>query len=398
MSFNTIRKIAFITSTRADWGLLMPIAKALDERDDVAVQIIATNMHLMERYGMTVNEITASGLTVNERVDMAVDGDDPASRVRAMSRCMSGMADSLQRLTPDMVVILGDRYEMLAAASAAAMMTIPIIHIAGGEISEGAIDDAIRHAITKLSSLHLTATEPYRQRVIQMGEQPDRVINTGAIGVWNIFNQPVMSSEELSQSLDGFEFNRRRTLLVTYHPATLDTNMTPAECFANLLTALDNVASETNVLITYPNNDSGGEQIIEMIKDYAARNVGRVHAVKSLGMKRYLSALRYVAAVVGNSSSGIVEVPTVHIPTVNIGVRQRGRLAGDSVINSGDSADNITRAIRLALSDEGQDRAARADNPYYKPDTLSIMVNAIMSVDPAELKHKHFHDIPTNQL
>jgi UDP-N-acetylglucosamine 2-epimerase (non-hydrolysing) len=310
-----------------------------------------------------------------------------------MALCLEGLAPALAEIKPDMALILGDRYEMLAVAAACAVMTIPIVHIAGGEVSEGAVDDSIRHAITKLSALHLTATEPYRQRVIQMGEHPQRVINTGAIGVWNILNTPLMSADELAESLDGFYFDRSRTLLVTYHPATLDDNADPLDRFNQLLEALDRFP-DSNVLITYPNNDARGNQIIERIEQYAAADPQRVKAVKSLGMRRYLSAVKLSAAVVGNSSSGIVEVPSLHRPTVDIGIRQRGRLAADSVIHCDDNADAIADAIAFAISPQGQQLAATAQNPYYKPDTLDIMVNAIVNADPLALRHKTFYDLP----
>lgn len=198
-------KICIATSTRADWGLLSPLAAELRRRPGVELQILATNMHLMPEYGMTVDEIERQGFVVSARVPMPLEGQGEAARVRAMAACMDGTAQALRRLAPDMLVILGDRYEMLAIASAATVMTIPIAHIAGGEVSEGAIDDNIRHAITKLSALHFTATEPYRRRVIQMGEDPARVVNAGALGVWNILNQPLMTLPELEANL-GFKF------------------------------------------------------------------------------------------------------------------------------------------------------------------------------------------------
>lgn len=387
------RKVAIVTGTRAEWGLLSGIARALKERDDVELQIVVTNMHLMPRYGNTVDEIEADGFVIDARVPMAAPDDTDAGRVVAMSRCMAGMADAFSRLSPDMVVILGDRYEMLAVASAAMMMHIPITHIAGGEISEGAVDDSIRHAITKMSALHLTATEPYRRRVIQMGEQPARVVNTGAIGVYNIAHEPVMSLEELNRSIDfGID---SETLLVTYHPATLDAGDVGARCRA-LLDALDRFPAN-KVLITYPNNDSRGAIIIEMIEEYARLNPGRVKVIPSLGKKRYLSALHYVAAVVGNSSSGIVEVPSMHIPTVNIGMRQQGRIASRSVIHCGDSSDEIACAISEALSPCRRHTAATAPNPYSKDNTLDLIVDAIATAPLEQLKIKKFYNLPQNE-
>lgn len=386
-----IRKIAIATGTRADWGLLSGIARELAARDDCRVTVLATNMHLNPRYGNTIDEIIADGFSEPVRIVMPDSTDSPLGAVRSMSVCMTGMAEALTDIMPDMVVILGDRFEMLATATAALMLRIPIVHIAGGEISEGAIDDSIRHAITKMASLHLTATEPYRRRVIAMGETPERVINTGAIGVYNIMHEPLMSREELEASVGlRLPFG---SLLVTYHPATLDDEDPGSHCDA-LLAALDRFP-DSNIIITYPNNDSRGQVIIDRIEAYGRRNPDRVRVIPSLGKKRYLSALRCVSAVVGNSSSGIVEVPSMGIPTVDIGLRQRGRLCGDSVIHCGDSTDGIAAAITFALSPEGQRVAREATNPYFRPDTLAVMVRAIAETPLEILRSKKFYDIPS---
>lgn len=384
------RKIAVATGTRADWGLLSGISRALAERPDCHVDILATNMHLNPRYGNTLSEIIADGFPEPVRIPIPDSTDSPVGAVGAMARCMEGMAAELDRLHPDLIVILGDRFEMLATATAALMLRIPIVHIAGGEISEGAIDDSIRHAITKMSALHLTATEPYRQRVIAMGEAPERVINTGAIGVYNIMHEPLMTCEELEASV-GISLTEG-SMLVTYHPATLDDSDPATHCDA-LLAALDRFP-ESNVLITYPNNDSRGRVIIDRIEAYGRTNPGRVRVIPSLGKLRYLSALRCVSAVVGNSSSGIVEVPSMGIPTVDIGIRQRGRLCGDSVIHCGDSTEEIARAITFALSNEGQRKARESENPYFRPDTLEIMVKAIAETPLETLRSKNFYDRP----
>lgn len=386
----TVRKVCIITGTRAEWGLLSPIACALDERPDVELQVIATNMHLMEKYGMTVHEIEADGITVTKRVPLPLLTDSEADTARTMAACMKGMADAFESLTPDLAVILGDRTEMLAAAAAATAMRIPIVHISGGEVSEGAIDDSIRHAITKLSSLHLVSTEQYRHRVIQMGENPQNVINTGSIGVYNAIHEPVMLQQELEQSI-GMPLDRE-TLLVTYHPATLDEEDV-ASRFQSLLDALDEFP-HCKLLFTYPNNDARGAVIIKMIQEYAARCPYRATAVPSLGKRRYLSALHYIGAVVGNSSSGIIEVPSLHIPTVNIGIRQHGRMAAKSVIHCGDSTSEIVAAVNHALSPEGRLTASECDNPYGGNDTLARTVEAIASTPIKSLKHKRFYDIP----
>ncbi|MCM1051479.1 MAG: UDP-N-acetylglucosamine 2-epimerase [Paenibacillus sp.] len=384
-----MRKIAIATGTRADWGLLSGIARTLREREDCQVTILATNMHLHERYGMTVNEIRNDGFTDVLCVAMPDTGDTPEGTVEAMSDCMSGMARELAVLKPDVIVILGDRFEMLATATAALIMRVPIVHIAGGEISEGAIDDSIRHAITKMASLHLTSTEPYRHRVIAMGEEPDRVINTGSIGVYNLMNEPLMSRDELEASI-GFSLPRG-SLLVTYHPATLDDGDVAEKC-RMLLDALDRFP-ESKVLITYPNNDASGRVIIDCIEAYAARNPGRVKVIPSLGKIRYLSALRCVDAVVGNSSSGIIEVPSTGIPTVDIGIRQKGRLCSESVIHCGDTTGEIADAISLALSPEGKARAVSSANPYAKSDTLALSVEAIACTPLERLSTKKFYDL-----
>lgn len=386
-----MRRICIATGTRADWGLLSPIARALKARPDVELAIVATNMHVDPRYGATASEIEADGLAVTESFDITSGLDDSQlSRAVAAGRATEGMARVIDRLHPDIIVILGDRFEMLGIATAAALMRVPIAHIAGGEISEGAIDDSMRHAITKLSALHLTATEPYRRRVINMGEDPARVINTGAIGVDNIVNaRDAISPEELFRSLDGFPFPKG-SLLVTYHSATASDSDVAAGCHA-LLEALDRFP-DRQVIITYPNNDAGSATIIDLIEAYGAAHPARVKVVRSLGRRRYHAALALAGAVVGNSSSGIVEVPSMHIPTVDIGPRQRGRTAGASVIHCGETVGEIADAITLALSPEGQQRAVMASNPYFRPDTLDLIVNAIADTPLASLRAKRFTD------
>lgn len=385
----TKRKVCIITGTRAEWGLLSPLAHSLRKRPDVELQIIATNMHLIDRYGHTVDNIRAEGLTVNAEVPMQAASDSEADTARAMGSCMTGMADALERLAPDLAVILGDRYEMLAVSSVATVMRIPIVHLHGGEISEGAIDDSIRHAITKLSSLHLTSAEPHRKRVIQMGEDPALVHNIGAIGVTNALSIEPMPKEQLEQEL-GISIGRR-TLLVTYHPVTTS-QADPATLFGRLLKALDRFPSST-VIFTYPNNDARGATIIPLIREYVASHPHRAVAVASLGMKRYMSALHYVGAAVGNSSSGIIEVPSMGIPSVDIGTRQQGRLAADSVIHCPDDTDAIADAIASALSPRSMRGAHATSNPYFQPDTVARATALIAETPLTQLRHKHFHDL-----
>lgn len=383
------RKVCIVTGTRAEWGLLSGIARQLNMCSDIDLQIIATNMHLSDRHGHTIDEIIQEGFKVSAQVPMLDDANSDCDTVRSMAKCMHGMAEAFDNLRPHIVVLLGDRFEMLAVATAATIMRIPIVHLHGGEISEGAIDDSMRHAITKLSALHLTSTEEYRQRVIQMGENPERVINTGAIGVYNVMNVATMTLEQLRESLD-FEIDHN-TLLVTLHPATLDTTPIRTRCQA-LLNALD-CFPNNKLLITYPNNDPDGMIIIEMIEQYARLHPTRVKLIPSLGLTRYMSALKYVAAVVGNSSSGIIEVPSMGIPTVNIGCRQKGRIAATSVIDCEPDTDSIVQAITKALSDDFKAQAQKTVNPYYRPDTLQLIVKAIATTPIETLHTKHFHDI-----
>lgn len=384
-------KIAIITSTRADWGLLSRPAVALQNREDVHLTVLATNMHLLPEHGHTIDEIRRDGIRDIIPVDMNVQGDDDVSRARAMGLCLDAMACTLGQLRPDRVVILGDRYEILAAASAAAMLSIPIIHLHGGEISEGAIDNAMRHAITKLASLHLVSTEDHRQRVIQMGEDPSCVINTGAIGVANALEVPPMSRDEITKSLGGFTLDPDHTFMVTYHPTTLDHSDSVEHRFDALLQALDR-HPEYNIIITGANNDAGGKVIADMTARWQARQPERVMSVQSLGMRRYLSTLRNVTAVIGNSSSGIIEVPSMGIPTVDIGSRQRGRTAADSVIHCGEAVDDIDRAISIAISPETRRNARLTDNPYFRPGTLHNIVEAIVNRCPTSTVKK-FNDI-----
>lgn len=381
------RKVCIVTGTRAEWGLLSPIAKALAERHDVELCIIATNMHLMERYGHTVDNIRADGFDVDAEVPMEASGDSPALTAVAMGQCLQGMARAFDRLKPDLVVILGDRFEMLAVASAATVMRIPIAHLHGGEVSEGAIDDSIRHAITKLSALHLTSAREHSRRVLLMGEDPDMVHDIGAIGVANALGVEPIGRDELQRFL-GIKLDER-SLIVTYHPVTAS-DSEATDQFGNLLEALDAFPQST-VVFTFPNNDAGGAPLIDMIRGYVAANPHRAVAFPSLGMRRYLSALRLAGAAVGNSSSGIIEVPSIGIPTVDIGPRQQGRLAASSVIHCGESVPDIVDAITLALSAAGRREAAHTVNPYYKPDTALNAARLIATAPLDKLRHKTFH-------
>lgn len=389
MKENGKRHIAIVSSTRADWGLLSPVAKALQQREDVEVSVIATNMHLDASRGMTINEIRADGFEPIAQVAMSYKSDGEVDTAEAMGVHLSDMAKVLGKIRPDILLLLGDRFEMLAVASAATMLHIPLAHISGGEITMGAIDDNIRHAISKLSSLHFATTEKHRSRLIAMGEHPENVVNTGALGVWNMTHAEMLDRDELERSL-GFSFEGK-TLLVTYHPATND-KVAPSERFGALLEAMDR-HSDCKVIITYPNNDPNSAEIIAMIERYAQRRGEEVLAVPSLGALRYRSALQYVSAVVGNSSSGVVEVPSAGIPVVNIGIRQQGRTVSPAVIHCGDDVDSIDEAISQALSKEVKFRAKTTPNPYQQEGTVDMIVDRLVNCDITQLLPKKFYDI-----
>lgn len=383
------RKICIVTGTRAEWGLLSGIAKALDARADVELQIIVTNMHLDERYGGTWREIERDGLNITRRVPITTDTDTASATVMAMSECMRGMSEAFEVLKPDLLLILGDRYEMLSVASAALIHRIPVAHMHGGEVTQGAFDESIRHSITKMSHLHFTATDEARQRVIQLGENPAHVFNTGAIGVYNIRKEELMSREELEENLATSI--PEKSVFVTFHPSTLDAG-SPCEQCENLLKALERLP-EVKVLFSYPNNDPSGRIIIELIEDFVQRHPGRSAVFPSLGMRRYLSVLRCVLAVVGNSSSGIIEVPSMHIPTLNIGIRQQGRQRATSVVDCGVSEEEIYKGLCRVLSEEERAHARMVQNPYEQEDTLERIVETVATFPLHDIISKPFFDI-----
>lgn len=387
-----MKKVCIITGSRAEWGLLSRLAGLIDAADDMQLQIVATNMHLSERYGLTYREIEADGFTIDYRVPMESLGDTAGDTVRSMGVEMSGFAEVYDALRPDLLVVLGDRYEILVAVSAAVIYKIPVAHIHGGEITEGAYDDAMRHAITKMSHLHFTSTEVYRRRVIQMGEQPDRVFNVGAMGVDNIKNVELLSKVELERSMGGFMVDEN-TILVTFHPVTME-NGTAGEQMTQLLASFDTIR-QLRVIFTMPNSDTDGVVLIETIKKWCEKNPQRAVSFVSLGLKRYLSALKYVKAVVGNSSSGIIEAPSFGIATLDIGDRQKGRVRADSVVHCEPIMENIT----VALNDILAQCNVGCENPYQSVDSRGAAVqimDVLTEVDFNRLVEKHFYDI-TNE-
>lgn len=384
-----MKKICIITGTRAEYGLLKPIMTKVKESKTVELHLIITGAHLSPEFGQTYQEIENDGFVKNYKIEMLMSSDTSVGITKSMGIGLIGFADCFEAIKPDLVIILGDRYEMLIAATAAMIAKIPIAHIGGGEITEGAYDDAIRHSITKMSQLHFTSTEEYRKRIIQLGEEPENVYNVGALGVENIKKVALLNKEELEEDI-RFVFHDN-TVMVTYHPVTLD-NLSSREQFNNLLKVID-MHPEIRVIFTKANADTDGRIINQMIDEYVDSNKGRCVAFMSLGQVRYLSALQFCKAVIGNSSSGIIEVPCFHKPTVNIGNRQKGRIAAESVIHCGYGYDEIEAAIEKALSPDFNNKIKTCKNPYEGKETSSTIIDKIeAALDIGISVKKKFYD------
>lgn len=386
-----MKRIGIMTGTRAEYGLLKSLMQEINKDNDLELYLIVSGMHLSPEFGMTYQEIEEDGFQINAKVEMLLSSDSPAGISKSIGLGVIGFADEFQRADLDMLILLGDRYEALSAAICAMVMRIPIAHLHGGELTEGAIDEGIRHSITKMSYLHFTSTEQYRNRVIQLGENPERVFYVGALGVENIKKINLMTKEELERSIH-FEIDEN-TVIVTYHPVTLENN-TVEEQFLNLLEVLDR-NPKIRMIFTKTNADTNGRIVNELIDKYAAQNSERACAFMSLGQKRYLSALKYCRIVIGNSSSGIIEAPSFGKPIINIGDRQKGRICADSVINCGYTQQEIQQAMETALTEEFENKASNCRNPYEKENTAANIISVIKDYllnDKIKLK-KGFYDI-----
>lgn len=371
----TARRIAFFTSTRAEYGLLRPVMAEVASRPGLSLQTIVAGTHLSAEYGETWREIAADGFSIDARINMRVQTDNAVGIAASAALALTGTAEALARLQPDVMVLLGDRYELLAAAQAAVLARIPIAHIHGGEATAGAIDDSIRHAITKLAHLHFPAAQAYAERILQMGESPDRVWTVGAPAMDNIGSLDPVPLETL-EAFIGMPL-RSPAFLVTYHPVTLSVDGGLAAMEA-LLTALDERAG--SIVITGTNADPGADPIRKALQAFTHANAGRVTMVESLGARRYLSMMQHVDAVVGNSSSGLLEAPAVGVPTVDIGARQRGRLRAPSVIHCEEAVSSIRQALDTALTAEHRQLAARRDSPYGHPGAAKRIVDVLQIV------------------
>lgn len=389
-----MKKVCIVTGTRAEYGVLKPIIQKVHQSDDLELQLVVTGMHLSPEFGLTYHEIEKDNYPITGKIEMLLSSDTSVGITKSMGIALIGFADYFETYRPDIVVVSGDRYEMLMAASAAMIARIPIAHIHGGEKTEGAMDEAIRHSITKMSHLHFAATEAYRKRIIQLGEDPSTVYNVGALGVENIKSVKLLDKKALEESLD-FRFTDS-TIMVTFHPVTLET-MTARKQIQNLLDVVD-MHPELSVIFTKANSDTDGRIINRMIDDYAAANHDRCRAYTSLGQLRYFSALQFCTAVMGNSSSGMVEVPSFGIPTVNIGDRQKGRMCAESVISCGNSVQEIDSALGKALSSEFRDGIANIRNPYEKEGTSDTIMKILKDAlgKGIDLK-KSFYDMALKQ-
>jgi GDP/UDP-N,N'-diacetylbacillosamine 2-epimerase (hydrolysing) len=383
------RRICVVTGSRAEYGLLRWVMEEIRATSGLTLQIAATGAHLSPEFGLTYREIEQDGFTIDRRVEMLLSSDTPSGIAKAIGLGTIGFADVFADLRPDVLLVLGDRFEILSAATAALIARVPIAHLHGGERTEGAVDEAIRHAITKMSHLHFVATEEYRRRVIQLGESPDRVFMVGGLGVDGITRQKLLDRAELEQSL-GYRLGKR-TLLVTFHPVSLE-NATSADQMRELLMALDELP-DVHLIFTAANADADGRVLIRMVEEFVARRENAA-VFTSLGQQRYLSCLRHVDGVVGNSSSGLTEVPSFHIGTVNIGDRQRGRVAAASVIAAAPERKAIRRAIDQLFDPQFRGSLARVKNPYGDGGASKRVVEALRSAHFDDMLKKQFFDLP----
>lgn len=384
-----MRKICIVSGSRAEYGLLYPLLKEVKTDSELTLQLVVTGMHLSPEFGLTYQEIVNDGFEIDDRVEMLLASDTAIGITKSMGLGLIGFADVFERLKPNIVVLLGDRYEIMVAAQAAMIAKIPIAHLHGGESTEGAVDEAIRHSITKMSHLHFVSAETYRNRVIQLGEHPDRVFNVGAIGLDNIRSLDLLSREKFEASID-FKLGRVN-FLVTYHPLTLS-HRGSKELTQELLNALDHF-KHANIIFTKPNSDADGRVIGQMIDAYTHTHSERTVTFTSLGKLRYLSALKYVDVVIGNSSSGIIEVPMFRIPTVDIGNRQKGRMKGSTVIETAEQSEAIIHSINKALDPNFLKSNVQQSNSIYGDGMTALRVKqCLKEFNLQGILYKQFYD------
>jgi GDP/UDP-N,N'-diacetylbacillosamine 2-epimerase (hydrolysing) len=380
------RKICVVSGSRAEYGLLRWVMEGIRQTPDLELQILVTGMHLSPEFGLTYREIEKDGFLIDRKVEMLLSSDTPTGLAKSMGLGLIGFGDALQQLQPDLMLVLGDRFEVFSAAAAAMVARIPVAHLHGGEATEGAFDEAIRHSITKMSHLHFVAAEDYRKRVIQLGEHPDRVFVVGGLGIDNIKKLTLLDRPALEASL-GFKLGFRN-LLITFHPVTLE-NETSTQQMAELLAALD-MLEDTHLIFTMPNADTNGRVLFDMIKQFVAEHPN-ARAYTSLGQLIYLSCIRHVDGVVGNSSSGLTEVPSFAKGTINIGDRQRGRLKAESVIDCGPDRESIAAALRQLYSPAFQAGLKTVRNPYGEGGASEKIVQVLRDYPLDSILKKSFY-------
>jgi GDP/UDP-N,N'-diacetylbacillosamine 2-epimerase (hydrolysing) len=382
------RTIAVVTGTRAEYGLLRHLIKLINDSHEFELQLVVTGSHLSKKFGETYKEIEADGFIINRKIDLLLASDTPLGLAKSTSLGVAGFGEAFDSINPDLILVLGDRFEILSAVIAAMFARIPIAHLHGGEITEGLIDEAIRHSITKFSHLHFVGNEEYRKRVMQLGENPDLVFNVGGLGVDAIKNINLLTKSELENSL-GIKF-KNKNLLITFHPVTLEKNTSHSQ-MVELLNALSDF-EDTCLIFTMPNADTDSQIIFELIEDFVIKNIN-AHFFTSLGQLRYLSCLAQVDAVVGNSSSGLTEAPTFKKATINIGDRQKGRIQSNSIINCNPISAEIKSAIKKSYSDEFKKILLSTENSYGDGGATKRIINILSKVNFNALIHKKFFDL-----
>lgn len=386
-----MKKVCVITGTRAEYGLLRWVMEGIKEDPTFTLQVIATGMHLSPEFGLTYKAIEQDGFTIDRKIEMLTSSDTPVGIAKSIGLGMIGFADALHEMRPDLIVVLGDRFEIFSAVSAALIECIPVAHLHGGETTEGAFDEALRHSITKMSHLHFVAAEAYRQRVIQLGESPDRVFLVGGLGVDVIKQSQLLDRVALEASLD-FKLGQKN-LLITFHSTTLEMS-TAEEQMQGLLDALETL-KDVHLIFTMPNADTDGRLLISMIQSFVDRHPN-ARAYSSMGQLRYLSCIAQVDGVVGNSSSGLTEVPTFKKGTINIGDRQRGRLQAASVINCEPTKASITNALKRLYSNDFQSNLSQVVNPYGVGGASKKVVDILKNYPINSSIKKIFYDLPVN--
>jgi len=381
-------KVCVITGTRAEYGLLYWLLKEIESDKDFELQLIVTGMHLSKEFGSTYKEIEKD-FKIKKKIAIQVSSDADIEISKSMGLAQISFAETFEEIKPDVVVILGDRYEIFSAATASMMARIPIAHIHGGESTEGVIDEAIRHSLSKMSHLHFTATEEYKNRVIQLGEHPNRVFNIGGMGIENINRLKLLSKDEFEKSIN-FKLNKKN-LLITFHPVTLEKKTSQVH-FQELLDAIDEL-EDTNYIFTKANSDSDGKIINKMIDKYVSKNMHRSVAFSSLGQLRYLSSMCHVDAIIGNSSSGITEAPSFKIGTINIGERQKGRIKASSVIDCSPHQESIKNALEYLYSNKFQTLLKKTENPYGKGNSSKKVVKVLKTKLDENLLKKSFYNL-----